>query len=44
MRIPGTTEHGAILLAHRVEHPQARPDHSFEEFGFRVDQKFNERQ
>ena len=44
MRIPRATERGAILLEHRVEHPQARADHQLEEFGFRVDQEFNERQ
>ena len=44
MRIPRTAPRRAILLQHRVEHAEARADHQLEEFGFRVDQEFNERQ
>ena len=44
MRIPRAAERRAILLEHRVEHAQARADHQLEEFGFRVDQQFNEGQ
>ena len=44
MRIPRAAERRAILLQHRVEHAEARADHQLEEFGFRIDQEFHERQ
>ena len=44
MRVSGTAERRAVLLQHRVEHAEARADHQLEEFRFRVDQEFTERQ
>ena len=44
MRIPRAAERRAIFLEHHVEHAQARAHHQLEEFRFRVDQEFHQRQ
>ena len=42
MRIPRPTAGGAIFLERRVHHAEARADHQFKEFGFRVEQEIDD--